>query len=188
MEVDRQEFAISGDCTIQPEAYRSMLCEQGDTQAEARRKAFAACGLISRVHSLRLFRSKDKLKTLMIGSVLLEGVGETTLTLEDFVTAEKIATRGAVCPLGNAGMVGALKNLQMVLHIVFSDASEDYLEAIIDNLEGIYRPMELVSADFLKHMVEITIRRFFRVVRSVKTTSATQESLATPFSHQVSIK
>jgi hypothetical protein len=39
--------------------------------------------------------------------------------------------------------------------------------------------MELVSADFLKHTMEITIRRFFRVVRSVKT-SATQESLATP--------
>jgi hypothetical protein len=81
MEVDRQEFAISGDCTIQPEAYRSMLCEQGDTQAEERHKAFTACGLISRVHRLPLFRSKDKLKTLMIGSVLLEGVGETTLTL-----------------------------------------------------------------------------------------------------------
>jgi hypothetical protein len=39
--------------------------------------------------------------------------------------------------------------------------------------------MELVSADFLKHMVEITIRRFFRVVRSVKT-SSTQQSLVTP--------
>jgi hypothetical protein len=39
--------------------------------------------------------------------------------------------------------------------------------------------MELVAADFLKHMVEITTRRFFRVVRSVRT-SSTQESLATP--------
>jgi hypothetical protein len=57
----------------------------------------------------------------------------------------------------------------MVLHIVFSDSFENCLEAFIDNLEGIYRPMELVSADCLKHMVEITIRRFFRVVRSVKT-------------------
>jgi hypothetical protein len=136
-------------------------------------------GLISRVHRLPLFRSKDKLKTPMIGSVLLEGVGEVTLTLEDFVTGEKIATRAIVCPMSNAGMVGALKKMQMVLLTVFSDAFENCLEAFIDNLEGIYRPMELVAADFLKHMVEITVRRFFRVVRSVKT-SSTQQSLATP--------
>jgi hypothetical protein len=97
----------------------------------------------------------------MIGSVLLEGVGEETLTLEDFVTGEKIANRAAVCPTGNSGMVGALKNIQMVLQIVFSDAFENCLEAFIDNLEGVYRPMELVSADFLKQMVEITIMRFF---------------------------
>jgi hypothetical protein len=168
MDVERQEFGITGGCTIQPEAYRSMLCEQGDTQTEERHKAFAACGFISRVHRLPLFRSKDK---LMIGSVLLEGVGEETLTLEDFVTGEKIANRPAVCPTSNSGMVGALKNMQMVLQIVFSDAFENCLEAFIDNLEGVYRPMELVSADFLKHMVEITIRRFFRVVRSVKTSS-----------------
>jgi hypothetical protein len=61
-------------------------------------------------------------------------------------------------------MVGALKNMQMVLQIVFSDAFENCLEALIDNLEGIYRPMELVAADFLKYMVEISVRRFFRVM------------------------
>jgi hypothetical protein len=76
-------------------------------------------------------------------------------------------------------MVGALKNIQMLLQIVFSDAFENCLEAFIGNLGGVYRPMELVSADLLKHMVEITIRRFFRVVRSV-ITSSTQPSLATP--------
>jgi hypothetical protein len=76
-------------------------------------------------------------------------------------------------------MVGALKNMQMVLQIVFSDAFENCLEAFIDNMEGVYRPMELVAADILKHMVKITIRRFFRVVRLVRT-SSTQQSLATP--------
>ena len=50
MDVEKQEFGITSDCTIQPESYRSMLCEQGDTQTEERHKAFAACGLISRVH------------------------------------------------------------------------------------------------------------------------------------------
>jgi hypothetical protein len=82
MDVEKHEFGITSNCTIRPEAYRSMLCEQGDTQTEERHKAFAACGLIdSRVHRLPLFQSKDKLKTLMIGSVLLERVGEVTLTL-----------------------------------------------------------------------------------------------------------
>jgi hypothetical protein len=100
------------------------------------------------------------LKTnLMIGSVLLEGVGDVTLTLEDFVTGEKIATRAIVCPMSNAGMVGALKNMQMVLQIVFSDAFENCLEVFIDNLEGIYRPMELVAADVLKHFAEILSSR-----------------------------
>jgi hypothetical protein len=42
---------------------------------EACNENLPACGLISRVHGLPLFRSKDKLKTIMIGSVLLEGVG-----------------------------------------------------------------------------------------------------------------
>jgi hypothetical protein len=77
--------------------------------------------------------------------------------------------------------VGALKNLQIVLHIVISDCFENCFEAFIDNLEAIYRPMELVSLCRLsqslhsKKMVEITLRRFFRVVRSVKT-SSTQQS------------
>jgi hypothetical protein len=57
MDVEKQEFGITSDCTIQLEPYRSMLCEQGDTQTEERHKAIAACGLISRVHRLPLFRS-----------------------------------------------------------------------------------------------------------------------------------
>lgn len=179
MDVDKQEFGVTSDCVIQPEAYRSMLSEQADSQSEDRHKAFTACGLVSRVQKLPLFRLKEKLKLLLIGSVLLEGFGEATLTLEDFVTGEKISNRAAVCPANNAGLIGALKNFQIVLQIIFSDAYENCLDAFIDNLEGMYRPMELVAADFLRHMTEVTVRRFFRVVRSVKT-SATQESLATP--------
>ena len=58
-------------------------------------------------------------------------------------------------------------------------AFETCLEAFIDSLEGVYRPMELVAADFLRYSAEMTLRRFFRIVRSVRT-SAAQPSLATP--------
>ena len=179
MDPEKQEFSITNDCSIQPEAYRSMLCEQGDTQGDERHKAFTACGLISRVQRLQLFLSKEKMKMILMGSVLLEGMGEPTLMLEDFVTGEKISNRAAVCPNNNAGIIGALKNLQTVMQIIFSDAFETCLEAFIDNLEGVYRPMELVAADFLRYSVEMTLRRFFRIVRSVRT-SAAQPSLATP--------
>lgn len=110
MDVDKQEFGITSDCIIQPEAYRSMLSELGDSQSEDRQKAFTACGLISRVHKLPLFRLKEKLKLLLIGSVLLERFGKANLNLEDFLTGERISNRAVVCPANNAGLIGALKN------------------------------------------------------------------------------
>jgi hypothetical protein len=45
------------------------------------------------------------------------------------------------------------------------------LDIFIEQLEGAYRPMELVAADFLKYSVELTLRNFFRVIRSVKSSS-----------------
>jgi hypothetical protein len=157
-DAEKQEFGISNVCVIQPEACRRMLSEQGDSQIEDRHKAFMACGLISRVQKLPLYRLKNKLKLLMIGSVMLEGADEATLTLEDFGSGEKISDISSVCPANNAGLLGALKNLQIVQQIVFSDAYESFLEAFFDSLEGVYRPMELVSADYLQHIIEGTAR------------------------------
>lgn len=179
MDVLKWDYSISMDCVIQPEQYRSMLCEQGDTQTDDRHEAFMSCGLISRVQKLQMFSSKEKIKLLMIGSVLLEGGGEPTITLEDFVTGEKVSSKAAVCSSNNTGLIAAVKNFQTVMQIIFSDAFETCLEAFIDNLEGVYRPMELVAADFLRYSIESTLRRFFRVVRSVKT-SDSQESLGSP--------
>jgi hypothetical protein len=78
------------------------------------------------------------------------------------------------------GLISALKNFQTVMQVVFSDVFETCLESFIDNLEGVFRPMEVVSADFLKYSVELTLRKFFRVVKSVKNTALTEQSLDNP--------
>ena len=171
MDAEKMDYSITTDFVLQPEVYRAMLCEQGDSQADNRHLAFISCGLISRIHRLQVFRKTEKLKLLLIGSVLLEGSAEPTLTLDDFVTGEKIACRATTCPSNNSGLVSALKNLQTSLQIVFSDFFGTCLDIFIEQLEGAYRPMELVAADFLKYSVELTLRKFFRVIRSVKSSS-----------------
>ena len=50
-----------------------------------------------------------------------------------------------MCSSNNTGLIAAVKNFQTVMQIIFSDAFETCLEAFIDNLEGVYRPMELVT-------------------------------------------
>jgi hypothetical protein len=75
---------MSTDLVLQPEAYRSMLCEQSISQIEDQHPAFTLCGLISRVQSLPLFSNEEKLKLLLTGSILIEGSSVPTLTLEDF--------------------------------------------------------------------------------------------------------
>ena len=51
MDPEKLEYSISTDLVLQPELYRSMVCEQGDTQSDDRHSAFMSCGLISRVQN-----------------------------------------------------------------------------------------------------------------------------------------
>lgn len=153
---------------LQTEVYRCMLCEQGDMQVDDRHIAFMSCGLISRVQRLSVFSKSEK---LLSGSVLVEGSAEPTFTLEDFVTGEKIASRAIVCASNNSGLSSALKNLQSIMQKVFSDDYETCLDKFIEKLEGAIRPMELVASDFLKCSVEITLRKVFRTIWSVKSIS-----------------
>ena len=180
MDPEKWEYSISTDLVLQPEAYRRMVCEQGDTQTDDQHPAFTACGLISRVQSLALFSNKEKLKLMLVGSVLIEGSAEPSLSLEDFVMKEPISNRAAPCANHNSGMVAALKNLAMVLHILFSDVYENSLATFISHLEGAKRIMEVVPADFLRHSVELALRKFFRVVRSVKATALVEMKVGDP--------
>ena len=80
-----------------------MVCEQGDTQTDDQHPAFTACGLISRVQSIALFSNKEKLKLMLVGSVLIEDVDDPSLSLEDFVMKEPISNKAecsAIYPTG----------------------------------------------------------------------------------------
>ena len=180
MDVQKRNYSVRADVTLQADYYRSMLFEQGDTQLEDRHVAFTACGLMNRVQKLPVLGDNGRLKLLLIGSVLADN-NEATLGLEDFICGERISSKPSPCPSNNAGLVTALKNFQMVMHLCFSDFFEDCLDAFIDNLEGVCRPMELVSADFLKHSVELNLKRFFREVSTEKGSALPADlSLKTP--------
>jgi hypothetical protein len=96
---------------------------------------------------------------------------EPTLTLEDFVTSPKISNKSTACPSNNIGMVSVLENLQLVLQVVFSDEFTESFRRFIDKLHGVSRPMFLVPADLLRYSIEMALRKFFRMVRSVKGSS-----------------
>ena len=167
MDADKQYYCIRSDITLQPEYYRGMLLEQGDTQTIDRHPAFTSCGLMNRIERLPVLGENGKLKLLLVGSVLTDN-NEPTLCLEDFISGEQISNRPSPCPSNNAGLVTALKNLQMILQVCFADVFGTALDNFIDKLEGVTRPMELVPSDFLKYSVQLSLKRFFREVSTVK--------------------
>jgi hypothetical protein len=88
---------------------------------------------------------------------------------------ESITDRASPCPLHNAGLVSALKIYRYAC-ISFGLALDEF----IDHLEGSHRIMEVVPADFLKHSVELALRKFFKVVRSVKTSALVDMKVSSP--------
>lgn len=180
MDSEKQEYCIASDVTLQTEVYRRMLCEQGDTQSEDRTQTFLSCGLMSRIQKLRIFPQTEKLKLLLMGHFLLEGTSEPTLLLEDFSTGEVVSSGSNPCPSNNSGLIAVLKNFQIVMQITFSEFFATCLDAFIENLEGAYRPMEVAAADFLKHSVELNLRKIFRIIRSVKGSSLGDIHVQTP--------
>ena len=171
MDVEKREYVMTTDMAIQPELYRSTICEMSDTLEEDLLPAFTACTLISRIQGLSIFRDKSKMKSLLTGSVLVDSSAEPTLTLEDFVIGSKISNKSSACPSNNVGMISMLENLQVALQVVFSDEFLECFKPFIEDLHGVKRPMQLVAADLLRFSVETTLRKFFRIVRSVRGSS-----------------
>lgn len=78
-------------------------------------------------------------------------------------------------------MVSALKNLQVALQVIFSNDLTVCYKPFIEDLHEVKRPMQVVVADLLRFSVETTLRKFFRMVRSVKGSSLPDQlSLKTP--------
>ena len=181
MDIEKREYVMTTDMAIQPELYRSTMCEMSDTQEEDLLPAFTSCTLISRIQGLTIFRDKGKLKSLLTGSVLVDSSSEPTLTLDDFVISHKISNKSSPCPSNNIGMISTLENLQVALQVVFSNEFLECFKLFIEDLHGVKRPLQVVAADLLRFSVETTLRKFFRMVRSVRGSSLPDQlSLKTP--------
>jgi hypothetical protein len=87
------------------------------------------------------------MKLLLMGSVLMEGSYEPSLSLEDFITGEKVTTGSSPSPDNNVGLISVLKNLQLVLQIVVSDVFGSCLDNFSEDLECALRPLELIATD-----------------------------------------
>ena len=142
----KRSYSIRSDVTLQPEYYLGMLLEQGVTQVDDRIPAFVSCGLMNRIEKLPVLGDIGRFKMLLTGAVFIE-TSEPTLGLEDFLSGERITCKPSPSPSNNAGLVTALKNVQMVLQVCFSDAFGTVLDSFIDKLEGVCRPMKLVASD-----------------------------------------
>jgi hypothetical protein len=67
-----------------------------------------------------------------------------------------------------------------MLQIVVLNAYSKCFDNFIEKLEGAIRLMELAPSDLLKHSVELTLRKVFRIMRSVKSASLPGINLQSP--------
>ena len=169
MDRAKWEYAMGNDLTLQAEEFRLTLVEQGMSRNSSRIAAFSECSMLDRIQKLEFAVKTTKTKLLLSGIILVEGTSET-LTLEDFTSGERILSEAIICPNHNRALIAVLRNVKMVLEIVFSSEFHECLAGFIHDLEGTERPMELVASDFMLFSVESALRKFFRVIRSVRTT------------------
>jgi hypothetical protein len=154
------------------------ILQQGRLREDHRHKAFTSCGVLDQVQGLGISQKTDPTKLLLMGRILIEE-DEPTLTLEDFIDPGEglpLSTSETVCPFQNRPMIAVLKNLQLVMEVCLSSEFKDVFEAFIVALEGTNRPLDRVNADFLKHQVEINLRKFFRVVSSERADNTLEEA------------
>ena len=175
----RWSHVMGTDLLLQHAEYGRVVDEQATTRAAAREPAFQSCGLVSRIQSLSIVKDSAKLRLLLTGAVL---TGEAeSLQMEDFVAPGfPIATGNQPDVFSNANLGAALRNIEATLVIFLSPEFRGVFTDMLDNLEGFMRPLELVSADFLKHSVVQVLAKFFRVVRSQASTYDQAVKLSTP--------
>ena len=121
---------------------------------------------------LKLEKRQDKSSQIQHDNLKAKAVltdnGAPTLCLDDFFSGEKITCKPSPCQSNNAGLVTALKNVQLVMQVCFSDIFAKALKSLDDKLEGANRPIELVASDFLKHSLQHSLKQFFREVSLVR--------------------
>lgn len=163
-------FFMTSDCTVQVEEYLSVLLEQGKTREIYRNPAFHTCSLLDRIGDVSILKDKGKLKNLLIGNFRVGA--DATITLNDFVpVGVKVSSGQQICTNHNRTLVVALVNFEIAMQILFSESFDGTMAQLISALEGVKRPLELVTSDFLVHTVELAMSRFFRAARTEKGSS-----------------
>ena len=156
-----------------------MLLEQAELRSPEREEGYISCGLLDRIRRLNICRDSRQLRKLMKG--LFGGSDEGNLGLRDFLSPRmSIPADPFPCKQNNLILVVALKNLELVLRVVFASAFENSIAEFIKCLEGESRPLELVPSGFLLHAVETLLTQYFRRLRDPYTRSTTDLDLGSP--------
>ena len=148
-------------------------------RSSEREEGYTSCGLLDRIRRLNICRDARQLEKLMKG--LFGGSDEGNLGLWDFLSlGTSLPADPFPCKQNNLILVVALKNLELVLRVVFASAFENSIAEFIKCLEGESRPLELVPSGFLLHVVETLLTQYFRRLRDPDTRSTTDRDLGSP--------
>ena len=166
VEKERWLYLMGSECILQLGEYRSMIVEQYETRPSERDAAFAGCGMLDRIRTLGFGDCTILLGKLLMGKFGSEG-DKDSLRIRDFVEVGGHLPTESTPDLGhNRVLVRALENLEVVLVVFLAPAFAGSLAAFRDCLEGIVRPLELAPADFLLYSVEMTLTKYFRMLRT----------------------
>ena len=156
---------MGADFLLKPNEYYMMIVEQAKTRASGREPAFESCGLTDRIRNQRFADSPNKLKSMVTGSIF-NG-------LKDSILVEDLETRGLPIATGlqpdvnsNVNLAAMLRNLEAVLVVYFSASFVGVSAGLLEDLEGFKRPLERVSADYLKHSIELELSKVYRIIRN----------------------
>ena len=179
--VDRVRWThlMGADLQLQPGEYYRMIEEQAKTRSSGREAAYESCGLADQIRYLKFVGYPEKLKFLLTGTIL-NGTKDS-LTFADFESRNCAVASGRQPDVrSNENLILMLKNLEATMVVFFSPFFQGTFSALLLDLEGFKRPLELVSADFLIHSLEVAFGKFFRVVRSQKNSYDTSLDISGP--------
>ena len=98
VEKERWEHVMGTDFTLQVGIYKSTIFQQARIRVNKRHESFASCGYLDRIQDLDFIHRSDRLKLLLTGQIMVEGV-TATLTLEDFANGESLSSCVEICQL-----------------------------------------------------------------------------------------
>ena len=153
--------------------YLDTVHEQYATVDRLRSSGYNSCGLLDRLGGINICKDWKALEKLMKG--LFGGSNGDSLTLGDFSTIGRIPTGDSPCTEHNRILASSLRNFELSLSVFFSGEFYGSLAPFINSLEGVTRPLELIPAGFLLHLVEVTISRYFRKLRTEKQNDALKD-------------